>query len=57
MRLHAGRLYFYWVSRLTCQERRTVHPDHVERGADGPVVRRLRTGRPPKKIEDDVCAL
>ena len=34
-----------------------VRPDHVERGVDGPVVRRLRTGRPPKKIDDDIYAL
>ena len=34
-----------------------LRPDHVERGVDGPVVRRLRTGRPPKKIEDDIYAL
>ena len=26
-------------------------------GVDGPIVRRLRTGRPPKKIEDDIYAL
>lgn len=34
-----------------------VRPDHVEIGTEGPVVRRLRTGRPPKKIDDDVYAL
>ena len=34
-----------------------VRPDHVEMGADGPVVRRLRTGRPPKEIDDDIYAL
>ena len=34
-----------------------VRPDHVERGSDGLVVRRLRTGRPPKKINDDIYAL
>ena len=34
-----------------------LRPDHVEIGADGPVVRRLRTGRPPKKIDDDIYAL
>ena len=34
-----------------------LRPDHVERGVDGLVVRRLRTGRPPKKIEDDIYAL
>ncbi len=35
-----------------------VRPDHVETGAGGPVVRRLRTGRPPKsKIDDDIYAL
>ena len=34
-----------------------LRPDHVEVGAEGPVVRRLRTGRPPKKIDDDIYAL
>ena len=34
-----------------------LRPDHVEIGADGPIVRRLRTGRPPKKIDDDIYAL
>ncbi|MCK5747145.1 MAG: PD-(D/E)XK nuclease family protein, partial [Oricola sp.] len=35
-----------------------VRPDHVETGAGGLVVRRLRTGRPPKsKIDDDIYAL
>lgn len=35
-----------------------VRPDHVEHGPDGPVVRRLRTGRPPKtKPNDDIYAL
>lgn len=34
-----------------------VRPDHVEIGTRGPVVRRLRTGRPPKKIDDDIYAL
>ena len=35
-----------------------LRPDHVERGVDGPVVRRLRTGRPPKaKPDDDILAL
>jgi hypothetical protein len=34
-----------------------LRPDHVENGADGPVVRRLRTGKPPKKIDDDIYAL
>ena len=34
-----------------------LRPDHVEKGTDGPVVRRLRTGRPPKKIDDDIYAL
>ena len=34
-----------------------VRPDHVEKGVDGPVVRRLRTGRPPKKIDDNIYAL
>lgn len=32
-------------------------PDHVEIGPEGPVVRRLRTGKPPKKIDDDIYAL
>lgn len=35
-----------------------VRPDHVETGPTGPVVRRLRTGRPPKKKpDDDIYAL
>lgn len=35
-----------------------VRPDHVEQGPDGPIVRRLRTGRPPKaKPNDDIYAL
>ena len=34
-----------------------VRPDHVERGADGLVVRRLRTGRPPKNIDGNIYAL
>lgn len=34
-----------------------LRPDHVEMGRNGPVVRRLRTGRPPKKIDDDIYAL
>ena len=34
-----------------------VRPDHVEKGVDGPVVRRLRTGRPPKKVDDNIYAL
>ena len=35
-----------------------VRPDHVERGVDGlVVVRRLRTGRAPKNINDDIYAL
>ena len=34
-----------------------LRPDHVEVGPDGPVVQRLRTGRPPKEIEDDIYAL
>ena len=34
-----------------------LRPDHVEVGPDGPVVRRLRTGRPPKEIKDDIYAL
>lgn len=34
-----------------------LRPNHVEIGPDGPVVRRLRTGRPPKKIDDDIYAL
>ena len=34
-----------------------LRPDHVEVGVDGPVVRRLRTGRPPQKIDDDIYAL
>lgn len=35
-----------------------VRPDHVETGLAGPVVRRLRTGRPPKsKPDDDIYAL
>ena len=34
-----------------------VRPDQVERRLDGLVVRRLRTGRPPKKVDDDIYAL
>ena len=34
-----------------------LRPDHVEVGPEGPLVRRLRTGRPPKKIDDDIYAL
>lgn len=35
-----------------------VRPDHVEVGAAGAIVRRLRTGRPPKsKPDDDIYAL
>ena len=34
-----------------------VRPDHVERGTDGLIVRRLRTGRPPKNIDGDIYAL
>ena len=34
-----------------------LRPDHVEIGPEGPVVRRLRTGKPPKKIDDDMYAL
>ena len=34
-----------------------MRPDHVEKGVDGPVVRRLRTGRPPKKVDDNIYAL
>ena len=34
-----------------------LRPDHVEKGTDGPVVRRLHTGRPPKKVDDDIYAL
>ena len=34
-----------------------LKPDHVEIGPDGPVVRRLRTGKPPKKIDGDIYAL
>ena len=34
-----------------------LRPDHVEVGPDGSLVRRLRTGRPPKKIDDDIYAL
>lgn len=35
-----------------------VRPDHVETGPAGAVVRRLRTGRPPKsKPDDDIYAL
>lgn len=30
-----------------------VRPDHVESGPEGLIVRRLRTGRPPKKAPDD----
>ena len=34
-----------------------LRPDYVEKGADGPIVGRLRTGRPPKKINDDIYGL
>lgn len=34
-----------------------LRPDHVEIGPEGPIVRRLRTGKPPKKIDDDIYAL
>lgn len=34
-----------------------IRPDHVENGPNGMIVRRLRTGRPPKKIDDDIYAL
>ena len=35
-----------------------LRPDHVEKGIDVPIVRRLRTGRPPKsKIDNDIYAL
>lgn len=34
-----------------------LRPDHVEISPEGPVVRRLRTGKPPKKIDDDIYAL
>jgi hypothetical protein len=34
-----------------------VKPDHVEMTSGGPIVRRLRTGRPPKNIDDDIYAL
>ena len=34
-----------------------LRPDHVEKGIDGLVVRRLRTGRPSKKLDDDIYAL
>lgn len=34
-----------------------VRPDQVEMTPHGPVIRRLRTGRPPKKIDDDIYAL
>lgn len=34
-----------------------VRPDHVEMGPDGPIVRRLRTGKPPEKVDDDIYAL
>ncbi len=34
-----------------------LRPDHVESGPGGAIVRRLRTGRPPKKIDDDIYAL
>ena len=34
-----------------------LRPDHVEIGPEGAVVRRLRTGKPPKKIDDDIYAL
>lgn len=34
-----------------------LRPDHVEVTAEGTIVRRLRTGRPPKKIDDGIYAL
>lgn len=34
-----------------------IRPDHVERGVDGLIVRRLRTGRPPKNIDGNIYAL
>lgn len=34
-----------------------LRPDHVEISPEGPVVRRLRTGKPPKKVDDDIYAL
>ncbi|EIM72744.1 UvrD/REP helicase [Nitratireductor aquibiodomus RA22] len=34
-----------------------VRPDHVENGPEKPIVRRLRTGKPPKKVDDDLYAL
>jgi DNA helicase II / ATP-dependent DNA helicase PcrA len=34
-----------------------VRADQVEITPSGPVVRRLRTGRPPKKVDDDIYAL
>lgn len=36
-----------------------VRPDYVEMTPEGPVVRRLRTGRPPKtkKVDEDIYAL
>lgn len=45
-----------WVIKRP-EGRIRLRPDHVEIGMDGPVVRRLRTGRPPKKIDDDIYAL
>ncbi len=45
-----------WLIELP-EGRIRLRPDHVEVGADGPIVRRLRTGRPPKKIDDDIYAL
>ncbi|MEP6338619.1 PD-(D/E)XK nuclease family protein, partial [Parasphingorhabdus sp.] len=34
-----------------------VRPDHVENGPEGPIIRRLRTGKPPKNVNDDLYAL
>ena len=34
-----------------------LRPDHIEMSVDGPIVRRLRTGRPPKRVDDDIYAL
>lgn len=45
-----------WQVKLSAGNIR-VRPDHVERGVDGWVVRRLRTGRPPKKVDEDIYAL
>ena len=49
-------LHVDWVIERP-EARIELRPDHVERGADGPIVRRLRTGRAPKKIEDNIYAL